>query len=301
MSPRRPRITVLANGDRGAQLVKALVASGFPPVCFVWHGNFFRNPVKELGLDHATSAHRMSSRSVEQWDIVRDLITKEGTDLGLVAGFTYMLPPAVLNVARHGFLNLHAGELPKYRGGSPLNWQIINGERSAGISVLRVASGIDDGPVVARARIDIGSQTTISDLHREANKLFPQLVLDVLANLEQALATATIQDERHSEYWHQRSDEDGRFDPRFISSANLERLIRAVTHPYPGAWATVEDKVLRIFRSQVSNARYRGTPGRILRLNAELPTLLLHDGALELVEYALDGNADALRNGMFVR
>ena len=75
------------------------------------------------------------------------------TDLGLVCGFPHIFKEFQFNIPRYGLINLHAGKLPNYRGGSPLNWQIINDEKYFGISVIKIDKGIDTGDIILQFNI----------------------------------------------------------------------------------------------------------------------------------------------------
>lgn len=295
-----PGIALFVNGDRGIAVGKALTAAGIQPRCLVWHGSKIHDPHKSVGLPHTTTCLHMKDRSDQGWDAVSALLRSIDVDVGLVSGFSYILPTRVLEIPRHGFLNLHAGAVPGYRGGSPLNWQIANGETHAGLSILRMTSGIDDGPVVDSAVLPIDWMTTISDLHRQANEAFPMMVLRTLLDLERSLANALPQDEQDARYWHQRSDLDARFDPRLIRAAELDKLVRASTRPYPGAWALVGNQQFRIFAARPSDVSFCGTPGRVVKLGEGRPVLVMSDGALEILDYRLGDSQVGLRNGMHV-
>lgn len=300
MSSAVPGIALFVNGDRGIAVGRALTTAGIQPRCFVWHGSSIDDPYKLVGLSPTTACLHMKGRSDEDWDAVSALLRSVEADVGLVSGFSYILPTRVLGIPEHGFLNLHAGAVPGYRGGSPLNWQIANGEAYAGLSILRMTDGIDDGPVVDWEVLPIDSTTTISELHRQANEVFPMMVLRTVLDLECALANAAPQDERKARYWHQRSDLDGRFNPRLIRAGELERLVRALTRPYPGAWAVVGSQVLRLFAARLSDVSFCGTPGRVVQLAADPPVIVMSDGALEILDYRLGDSPDGLRNGMHI-
>ena len=300
MPPTPPGIALFLNGDRGLKVGKALAAAELQPKCVVWHGSKIDDSFELAWLLSSTPRHHMPGRSEGDWDEVREFLRSVEANLGLVAGFSFILPSRVLEVPEQGFINLHAGTVPRYRGGSPLNWQIANGEAFAGLSILRMTTGIDDGPVVATEVLTIDATTTIADLHRRANETFPDMVVRVVLNLERALSSAVEQNAENSRYWHQRSDLDGRFDPRLIRTVDLERLVRAVTRPYPGAWAMVGSQELRLFAARTSNASFRGTPGRVVRLADGPPVIVLSDGALEVHDYQLGSSPDGLRNEMFL-
>ena len=296
-----PRVAVFANGERGRELIKALNEVALTPLCVVSHGTKFADTEWRTHVPDGTPHLHMNSREVKDWLKVSKLLRSVEVDVGVVAGFSYLIPDSLLTIPRLGFLNLHAGAVPAYRGGSPLNWQMINGEAFAGLTILRMTSGLDDGPVVATQYLPLASHTTIRQIHALANQSFPRLLVDVLRDLDRSIASAKEQDHSSACYWHQRSDLDGRFVPSSVETSALERLVRAIGRPYPGAWAIVDNKVLRLFEVSRPALTYRGTPGRIVKLAGEAPVIVLPDGVLALVDYELGGSCEPLRNGMYVR
>ena len=98
------------------------------------------------------------------------------TELGLICGFPHIFKEFQFNIPKYGLINLHAGKLPKYRGGSPLNWQIINNEKYFGISVIKIDKGIDTGDIIFEKKFKLLNRYKIEDLHRIANNFFPRLL-----------------------------------------------------------------------------------------------------------------------------
>ena len=94
------------------------------------------------------------------------------TDLALVCGFPLIFSNKHLRLTKYGFLNQHAGTLPMYRGGSPLNWQIINDEKYFGISVIKINEKIDEGDIVVEKKFKLLKKYKIEHLHKIANKNF---------------------------------------------------------------------------------------------------------------------------------
>ncbi|MBM3545111.1 MAG: methionyl-tRNA formyltransferase [Alphaproteobacteria bacterium] len=218
--------------------------------------------------------------------------------LFLVAGFATLFTEELFALPEHGTINLHGGKLPKYRGGSPLNWQIINGETEAGISVLQLDAGIDTGPVLAEGAIPIGPHDTIADLHRNANAMFPTLVLQCLEELEAGRLVPKVQDETGAEYWHQRNDDDGRLNFQILSAVEADRYIRALTRPYPGAWSLYRGTRVRLFAADFSPFRLKGAPGRIVYLQGDGPFVICRDGALRITRYEIESDrTERLRHG----
>ena len=198
-----------------------------------------------------------------------------------------------------GTINLHAGRLPEYRGGSPLNWQIINGEREAGISVVRMGHDIDSGEVLAEERIPISEAVTIADLHERAHALFPDLVLDVVGRFERGKLDGRSQATGNIGYWHQRNDDDGRIDWRHLMARQVFDLVRAVTRPYPGAFADLDGQRLRIYSVEIPERIIHGVPGRIVWVLGQGPYVVCRDRAVLLKDFALaDGTRPRLATGM---
>lgn len=212
-------------------------------------------------------------------------------NLAIIAGFSDIFKTPLISAPKHGTINLHAGRLPQYRGGSPLNWQMINGESIAGCSVVRVDEGIDTGAILAEGTFPISERDSIGDLHDRANELFPDLTLQAIAGVE-AGEQGSPQDEANASYWHQRNDDDGLLHWGRLSATEACRLVRALSHPYPGAFTYLNGKKLRIFSATIPKIAIRGVPGRVIWLQGTGPHVVCRDRAILLRDCALD-NAEA--------
>lgn len=188
---------------------------------------------------------------------------------------------------------------PATGGGSPLNWQIINGETSAGVSVLRVGEGIDAGAVLAEGAFPIGPDDTIADVHAHANQLFPTLVLDVLAGLDGGTLVERPQDPAEARYWHQRNEADGRIHWARLAASQVHDLVRAVAHPYPGAFTFLEGRKLRIFSTKHILETISGVPGRVSFIQELGPLVTCMNRAILLDQWEwADGGKGDLRHGV---
>ena len=107
---------------------------------------------------------------------IYDQIQKANIDINIVAGFPYIFNNKMINSAKFGTLNLHAGRLPKYRGGSPLNWQIINNEKKIGISIIKINRKIDDGKLIAKSNFRISHNDNITDITKKAENEFLRII-----------------------------------------------------------------------------------------------------------------------------
>ena len=250
---------------------------------------------KELPV--LTGAELIEAESINQPQFV-DRMRALSPTLGIIGGYSEIFGANLINVPRHGTINLHGGALPKYRGGSPLNWQIINGESEIGLSVVQTDTGIDTGNIMASGSIPLQDHDTIGDIHEKANQLFPDLVSQVISDLETGIQESIPQDSEGAKYWHQRNDADGKIDWEHISVRETINLVRGITRPYPGAFCFSGQQEVRIFAAEMPDQVIRGVPGRVLWLQGMGPFVLCRDGAVLLTNYTINGNAaGALKNG----
>ncbi len=171
-------IYLFMNGDRGIAVARAVVEAGHK-VAQIFVPADREDSAKIIPKCEDLRVPVAQVKNVNSPDFV-GTISRSRPRLLIIGGFSTIFRRSLIDTAELGAVNLHAGRLPKYRGGSPLNWQIINGEREAGISVISVDEGIDTGSLVAEARIPITEEDTIATLHDKANALFPRLVLEAL-------------------------------------------------------------------------------------------------------------------------
>lgn len=291
-------VIVLLNGDRGLATLQAVSGAGHEVLCAVVpKGNAIADAVRRslpgveiVEVQDANGASFVAELAVRQPEVL------------VVAGFSTILRQPVLGVARLGAINLHAGRLPQYRGGSPLNWQLLNREPFATCSVLKVDEGIDTGDVLTSTDLAIGPDDTIADLHERANVAFPAMVLDVLARYERGDTAGEEQDERLAGYWHQRNDADGHINWARMTADEVHAFVRALTTPYPGAFGFVEETKVRILATAIPDLRVHGTPGRVCFVQRNGPFVVCADRAVLVADARFEGGrVNRLRTGMRLR
>nr|WP_269745171.1 methionyl-tRNA formyltransferase [Desulfonatronovibrio magnus] len=286
------------NGARGIPVVKAVQESRHAVTAVVVPSKQKCDPIQDevqkIGLDCLRLENVNSTEAIAH---LQSLLP----ELFIIAGFSTIFKEELINIPRMGVINLHAGRLPEYRGGSPLNWQIINGESEAVISVIKIDQGIDTGPVLSEQAIKIEPSDTIADLHGQANKLFPGLVLDAIERIETETNPGRIQDEDNAMYWHQRSDRDGYLDFSRFTAKQADRFIRALTRPYPGAWAFLDQKKVRLLAAEIPKMDLRGSSGRICFIQGQGPYVVCKDRALLLKEYLIEETPNSsLKHGQYL-
>lgn len=207
----------------------------------------------------------------------------------VVAAFGQILPQEILDIPPRGCLNIHASLLPKYRGASPIQHAILDGEGKTGITVMRMDAGIDTGDMLYRKEIEIAPRETYETLHDKLAALGGAAITEALSLLEEGKLVPEKQQDWLSCYAPLIQKGMGEID--FSQGAEaVDRRIRAMT-PWPGAFTDYQGKQLKIWRAEPvcipeSSARM---PGEILRVEKDAILAAAGEGALCIRELQLEG------------
>jgi methionyl-tRNA formyltransferase len=159
-------------------------------------------------------------------------------DVGVVVAYGLILPKPILDAPRHGCLNLHASELPRWRGAAPIQRAVMAGDRTTAVEVMRMDEGLDTGPVCSAARMAIGPDMTAGELHDALSERGAALMVQALAALEAGDLTCTPQSEAGTTYAPKIDKSEARIV--FSQPASVvHNLIRGLS-PFPGAWFEME-------------------------------------------------------------
>ena len=177
-----------------------------------------------------------------------DIVQSLNLDLLLVLGWYYMIPKNIRGLAKYGAWGIHASLLPKYAGGAPLNWSIINGEKKTGVTLFRMEDGVDDGDIIAQKDFNIEYKDSIKEVYKKATIASKEILGNVLENIKNVKYIK--QDKTKIKIFPQRKPEDGDIDWK-SSSKSIYDFIRAQTLPYPCAFSTINNQTLKILDSKV--------------------------------------------------
>lgn len=187
------------------------------------------------------------------------------TDLFILAGYGMILKESCLSIPKINCINLHGGKLPEYRGSSPMNWALLNGEKKVSISIIEVDSGIDTGNVLAECSKKIVKHTNIAQLHEWANEKFPELLQSVITKIKEGSLVLRKQDDSLACYYPRRFAEDGFILWDQTNCINAHNKIRALTEPYPCAYSYLGKRKIKFLSSRIPKDSFRGEAGRIYR------------------------------------
>ena len=201
-------------------------------------------------------------------------------DLILSVYYRKLLPDRVLRTARRGALNLHGSMLPKYRGRCPINWVLVNGETGTGVTLHHMVKRADAGAIVAQDAVAISAEDTALTLYRKLREAARNLLGKAYPLLESGDLSGTPQDEACATLFGGRKPEDGLIDWTW-SASRIYNLIRAVTHPYPGAFTETAHGRLFVWWA-TPEAGDPGEPGTVVAGEDGSVRVATGDGRLRL-------------------
>jgi len=201
----------------------------------------------------------------ENRQVSEQIIKDIEPDLCLVVGWYWLISAEI--VSTYKILGIHNSLLPKYRGGAPLVWSIINNEKYVGFSLFQFTEGMDDGPIYAQRTIYISPDIYIGEI---LTFIEEQSMLKIKENIKGILynkISGYEQDHSKASYCTQRTPNDGLIDWN-KSALEVYNFIRAQSHPYPGAYFYHNGEKVMIWRAKMlSDIKYYGIPGRVVNNN----------------------------------
>ncbi len=202
-------------------------------------------------------------------------------DIAVVVAYGLLLPQAVLDAPKRGCLNIHASLLPRWRGAAPIHRAIMAGDAQTGVCIMQMEAGLDTGPVLSRAVLNIGETETTGALHDRLAALGAAQIVEVLAGLDGL--KPEVQPEDGVTYAAKIDKAEARID--WVRPAvEVDRLIRGLA-PFPGAWCEAEGARLKLLGSQLAEGS--GVPGTVL----EGFRVACGDGAVEITRAQRPGKA----------
>ncbi len=194
-----------------------------------------------------------------EWIVAQDV------RLNISVSYDQILRAAALASVPEGFINAHAGALPRYRGRSVINWALINGEDELGLTVHHVDEGIDTGDVILQRMVPIGWEDTYGTVLSRTELLLPELVLEAVDLLARGQAPRVPQDHHRATYFPARGPGDEWIDWR-DSSEDVYNKIRGLGRPGPGARTIHRGRELVLWEARYDRSwpRYRATPGAVV-------------------------------------
>jgi methionyl-tRNA formyltransferase len=201
----------------------------------------------------------------------------------VVASYGQILPGALLRGPRFGGVNVHASVLPRWRGASPVAAAILAGDEETGVSIMQMEEGLDTGPVFAVRTLPIGSGVTTPDLTADLARIGANLLVEVLAGLEDGSAVAEPQDQALATYAPRLTRADALIDWAGLSAVEVDRRVRAL-QPWPGTVAPLAGAEVRIVAGAPGVSVTPAAPGTLLSAGAHAVDVATRAGVYSVHE-----------------
>lgn len=269
-----PPIVLIGAVDSTRVALGALIEAQCPPVLLItlpaersaMHSDF---------VDLAPLAEQHGVPVIAAANVNRDEIVEQvravGADFLFVIGWSRLVGQALRDCAAKGVLGYHPAPLPKGRGRSALAWTILLGMRETAGSLFWIDEGVDAGPIAAQVHFPLSPRVDLPELYARHMDALATMLRGLIAELQAGRLPAAVQDESAATYFALRRPEDGRIDWS-ADAASIDRLVRAVTRPYPGAFTTHGGQRMMIWRGEpVDMPQWHAQTGQVF---------LIADGAL---------------------
>lgn len=241
-------------------------------------------PVKECALEHNIPI--MQPVRIKTPEAIAELKTYEA-DVFVVAAFGQILSQEILDMPKYGSLNIHGSLLPKYRGASPIQQVIIDGEKETGITIMQMDAGIDTGDMLYKRSMEIEDKDTFETLHDKLMVLGGEAIVEALELLETGALEPQKQDDSKSTHAKLITKEMGNID--FNKSAiEINRLVRGM-NPWPSAYTFYKGKQMKIWEVSVSHQNTQEKPGTVTEVTKNTIKVACKEGCIEIESLQLEG------------
>lgn len=260
-------VGVLTNPDRPSGRGKKLTPS----------------PVKRAARAHGIEVYQPGR--VRGNDEALETLRSWNADVAVVAAYGQILPQSFLDTPRLGCINIHASLLPKYRGAAPINWCIIRGEDTTGVTTMQMDAGLDTGDMLQTVQTPIGPLETAGELHDRLAIIGADLIVETLSALEADELDPEPQDNEASSYAPMMSKSDGRIDWT-ATATDVSNLVRGV-HPWPGGYTFHDGDRIKVHLARPVDGS--GAPGEVIVADKQL-IIAAGDHAVECITVQAPGS-----------
>ncbi len=267
------KIVFMGTPEPAAAVLKEIISTKHQILCVVTQPDRPKgrgqkisfSPVKEAALKHGLPIEQ--PEKIKNNKIFISYLKSLNPDIIAVVAYGKLLPKEILEIPKHGCLNIHASLLPKYRGAATIQWALLNGEEETGITIMKIDELLDTGDIILQEKIKIEENDNAMVLFKKLFSLGGGLLLKALEQIEQGKAKYTPQNNAEATNAPAIAKESGEIDWR-KSAIEIHNRIRAMI-PWPVAHTFYKEKLLKIWKSDVHVAdletKYK-LPGSIVHL-----------------------------------
>ena len=247
-------------------------------------------PVKEFALQSNIPVYQPQTLKNDEF---YDFLKSTNPDIIVVVAYGKILPKNIIDYPKHGCVNIHASLLPKYRGTSPINFAIINGEKTTGITSIFMDEGIDTGDMILKESTEIGENETYGELHDRLAQIGGKVLTETLIQIQNGTHKREKQPEDHISYVKKIDNDTGKIDWN-LTAKEIHDKIRGLS-PIPTAFTWLNGKKLKIYKSELSCENFDGFDeyknGEIIDPDKNNKSIQIktRGGIIKIIELQLEG------------
>ena len=290
--PSRPRIIFMGTPDFAVPTLQGLLHEKYEILSVVTQPDrpkgrgqqLTPSPVKMSAEENNLSILQPKKLDNSFLNLVLDL----APDLLIVVAFGQIIPGTVLNSAKWGGINIHGSLLPHYRGSAPIQWAVINNEKTTGLTTMFMDEGLDTGPILIQQEVGILEGETAGMLHDRLSSMAPGLLMKTLEGLANGLITERAQDNSRATFAPKLTKEQGLIHWSWPAE-RVYGLIRGLD-PWPGAFTYHNQKMLKLFGCSLAGDRQAvSVPGQIKDLTEQGFEIETGQGSIIIAEIQASG------------
>jgi len=263
------KIVFMGTSNFSVPILKSLYQNGYPIVTIYTQPpqksmrgqKVNKSPIQKMAENLCIECRTPDSlkENNEEYNFLKLL----NPDLVIVVAYGQLISKNYLSLSKHGFINIHASLLPKWRGAAPIQRSIMNLDKETGVSIMKIVEKLDAGPVMMQEKISVTSEMNAEDLSNKLSDLSSKLILECIDEIEGGKAKFIDQDEQKATYAKKINKEEGKINWD-NSAENILAQINSLL-PNPGAWFSFMGERYKILKASISEAE--GEKGKVIDNN----------------------------------
>ncbi len=269
------KIIFFGTSDFAVPALEALVKEGYEIIAVVTNPDEPTGrkkiptppPVKVAVEKLNLSIWQPQNLKIESLNLIENWKLEIGNcDLGVVAAYGKIIPAEIINLPRLGIINIHPSLLPKYRGPTPIQTTILNGEKETGVTIIKIDEEVDHGNIISKSQISISNGDNYKTLEDKLAELGAELLVKILPDYLAGKIELQSQDHSQATFTRKFTREDARISWA-KTAEEIDRQIRAL-NPEPGVWTTWNGRVIKILEAGAIDGN--GQIGQISQENGKI-------------------------------
>lgn len=256
-------------------------------------GNMLIPETKQVAIEHGIDVFQ-PFRVRDDYQVILD----KKPDLIVTCAYGQMIPSELIDYPKYGCINVHGSLLPKLRGGAPIHWAIINGEKITGMTVMKMSLKMDAGDIISKRSLEIGEEEILDSLYSRMSYLGKELLLDTIPSILDGTVQYFPQNEAEVTFGMniRKEEEKISFEKKCLDIKNLVRGLNSV----PGAYAVLDNKRMKIYQVVIVDGKYPdGVFGEIVSVDSDGIIVKCLDGYVKILEIAVEGKKRCLVRDYF--